>query len=536
MSEAAAFDALAAEFYQVWFRYHPEQARLGGVRGYEALLPAQDDDDMGVLASWLENLIVALAGLDFNALDRDRRLDLRLLFDEAQTEYEALLEHDWRHRDPLRFLPSAGILHLACPPGDPDRTGLTSLVRAVPEYLRHATGQLLPLAELLAPTLAEATVAAAEEGAAYLRELSASDASQAAGVTPEMEALCSQAAAALGGFAKQLRRDVAPRARGPLGCGPRQWHFRLRKRHGLCLDEEALRRFLGREAARAQAALGSAGEGLGLEGTAEGVSRLLGREPALSGESRRQAYRAACAGIGQKLGSLGLEPPLAAPLEVRDLPQCPRPPGSGGGYHADYERSRGVLYLDPAPQGEAPSLIAHRCLLLGGAGAHLMAFAGGAVGRRLPRRLSASDSLARGWSLYLGERLESDAGVSVTERFLMRWQRWQWLRLAELDLQLHLDGLAPVTLEAELAALEPDTRRRGGLLVGLARHPSDWVAGAAGWRILERTRALRCDQGGESPSEFHHRLFSVGAIPLALLIEELFGAPFWAQVVEGLLD
>ncbi len=536
MSEGGAFDALTEEFYPVWFRYHPERARAAGVPGYEGLLPAHQDDDMGVLAAWLESLMVAIEELDFHALDQDRRLDLRLLFDEAQTEYEALLEQDWRHRDPLRFLPSAEVLHLACPPGEAMWTNLAELMRQVPEYLRHATGQLLPLAELLAPALAQATATAADEGAAYLRELTGSQPIRLRRDGGELVDLCNQAATALAAFAERLRREVVPEARGALGCGRPQWRFLLRRRHGLRLDEGALRAFLARAVAEARSDLETEARALGVSGDATGIEAALAPEAPLRGEARRQAYRVTCDQLAERLSARGLMPEVAAPLLVRDLPDCPYPPDWNGGYRAEYERGRGVIYLDPSPQGEPPSLIAHRCLALGAAGAHLLAFAGGEAGQRLPRRLSAGESLAKGWGLYLWGHLASDPDTPPTEALLLRWERWRGLRLAELDLQLHLDGRPQRALEESLAGLEPQTRRREGLLMTVARQPSDWVAGAVGWRILERARQSRCDQGGEGLEAFHRRLFSAGTLPLALLIEAVFGPELWAQVADGLLD
>ncbi len=536
MSDADAFDALVAEFYPVWFRYHPERALGIGVGGYEQLLPAQDDDDVGALAAWLESLIVALEELDFAALDLGRRLDLRLMFNEAQAEYEALLERDWRLHDPLRFLPSAEILHLACPAPDGAWDDLAALVGSVPEYLRHAQGQLLPLGELLAPALVGATVTAARDGAVYLRELAASDPIRFRPRGGQMTVLCLEASEALAGFAALLEREVVPVARGSLGCGQRQWRFLLRKRHSLCLDEGSLRRFLAAEVAQTRADLEVVARSLGVEASGQGVRDLLGREPPLTGETRRQAYREVCARQREALALAASVPLVEAPLGVRDAPLCPRPRGWGGGYRADQANVRGVLTLEPAPEGEGLSQIRERCLEQGWAGAHLIAFAGGPAGRRLPRRLSASDSLARGWGLYLRDLLQSRGGLAASERFLGLWYRWRGLRLAELDLKLHLEGVAQREILSELAVLAPEADQREALLVDLARNPTDWVAGAVGWRILQRARTCYLDQGGEGLEAFHQRLFGEGALPLPLLIEHLFGPDLWCGVLEGLLD
>ncbi|KRT57698.1 hypothetical protein Ga0076813_12078, partial [endosymbiont of Ridgeia piscesae] len=105
MSEAADFDALVAEFYQVWFRFHPSAALFAGVAGYEGQLAADGDDDVGALAGWLGNLLLGLSEFSLEALDADRQIDLQLIYGAVIIERRWLLEQDWRHRDPARYLP-----------------------------------------------------------------------------------------------------------------------------------------------------------------------------------------------------------------------------------------------------------------------------------------------------------------------------------------------------------------------------------------------------------------------------------------------
>ncbi|MCU7879365.1 MAG: hypothetical protein KZQ66_09480 [Candidatus Thiodiazotropha sp. (ex Lucinoma aequizonata)] len=44
ISEDASFDELLAEYYRVWFRFHPVPAVYASVSGYEGLLTADGDD------------------------------------------------------------------------------------------------------------------------------------------------------------------------------------------------------------------------------------------------------------------------------------------------------------------------------------------------------------------------------------------------------------------------------------------------------------------------------------------------------------
>ncbi len=536
MSEAALFDSLIEEFYPVWFRYHPEQALAAGVHGYERLLPAQDDDDAGAMAAWLESLIVALEELDFDRLDAERRLDLRLMFDEAQAEYEALLERDWRHHDPLRFLPRLEISQLACAAERGDGAGLANLIRSIPEYLRHASAQLLALAELLSPVLVTATAAAARDEAGYLGELAGGSWLRARfPQSGEIETLCDGAAEALRGFADLLQREVVPVARGPLGCGGRQWRFLSCKRHALQLHEGDLRSFLTREASAAEAELRRAAEACGVPATAEGVGEVLSADVPVGEDARVRAYRDACERYRAWAGRSGVVPLPEAPIRVQLLTACPAPPGWRIGYRADPQAGEGVIVLAQGSRGEGRVRIRDDCLEHGSAGAHLLAFAGGAVGQRLPRRLSAKQTLAGGWGLYLRQRLIAEAQTSDAERLVFLWRRWRQLRLAELDLALHLDGLETERVAARLAELEPDQALRASLLVDLARHPTDRVAEVVGWGLIEGARSVYMDSIDGDPAAFHRRLFSAGALPVPLILDQVFGTEFWGRVSEGLL-
>ncbi|MEJ2620052.1 MAG: hypothetical protein P8163_07260 [Candidatus Thiodiazotropha sp.] len=50
-SEASAFDELIADYYRVWFRFHPLAAVYASVSGYEGKLTVDGDDDNGALGS-----------------------------------------------------------------------------------------------------------------------------------------------------------------------------------------------------------------------------------------------------------------------------------------------------------------------------------------------------------------------------------------------------------------------------------------------------------------------------------------------------
>ncbi|WP_295390151.1 hypothetical protein [uncultured Thiodictyon sp.] len=236
MPDVAEFDALTAEFYAVWLHYHPDLALQTGLPVTGRLLPPQGDDDLAALRGWLEELLLGLEALDFSALDADRQLDWELLAGAARVEHRELGEGDWRHLDPQRYLPAAVLAWLAWGPaedlGDAWGDTLARLLRELPEHLRRAQARLRTAADCLAPPLLRVAAAEVQGMRSALRELARHPWWQRyAQGRPESDVLQAGADAALAGYRHCLTQDLAPRARGALGCGGAHLSARLRGLH-----------------------------------------------------------------------------------------------------------------------------------------------------------------------------------------------------------------------------------------------------------------------------------------------------------------
>ena len=170
-NEAAAFDSLIADYYRVWFRFHPVAAVYASVPGYEGLLAADGDDDMGALASLISNLMVSLKELDYDALDADRQLDLQLIYGTAMVEHRLLLEHDWRHRDPARYLPLHLLQELVVRQPEKLCEALMGVLEKTPNYLRDARGRLGELPGLVSTLWLADALETAEKGVPWLKRL-----------------------------------------------------------------------------------------------------------------------------------------------------------------------------------------------------------------------------------------------------------------------------------------------------------------------------------------------------------------------------
>jgi len=516
--EAAAFDALVEEFFSVWFRYHPDLAAAQGVSGFERLLPAQGDDELAALGAWLESLVVALEELDYPALDPGRQLDLCLMFGAARVEHQELLERDWRRRDPLRFLAVGRIdrLLLDPPPDIGDR--LVALLAGVPDYLRLALTRLRTLAELAPPALVDAAVEETERGRCALRELVASPWLRRSGEDlGRIESAAHAACDALATFGGALRAEIAGRAAGRLGCGGRHLRFLLRHRHFMDLEPRRAQADLEAALGRCQDQLAAHCASLGV--APDRIFERLGAD-AIDSSRRLDRYRAESERLAALVASHQLLSLPAAELRIREPPPCPRPLGLGADdYVADPHAGRGTFFLAPLASGgaglEPLACVRARCLDRTWTGDHLLAFAAGNRGWRLPRRLSDAASLTGAWRLYVRERLEELGCLEPNDRLLALTHRCAAIQRGLLDLELHLGELTETEAKARLASI-----RGGGTadLIRLARRPGNALAGVLGWRALNaaRERALRAE--GFSEAAFHDRLFSAGRVPLSLIL------------------
>jgi hypothetical protein len=538
-----AFDALVEEFYPVWFRYHPEIALRAGITGYERLLPAQEDDEFGALGNLLESLVVALEELDYASLDPARKLDFELMFGAALVEHHELLERDWRHRDPLRFLPIEEIFRLTLSPGEDFRAALVSLLGAAPAYLRRAQQQLLTLAELVAPELLTTALDEVKLGIDYLRHLATSAwiRHHCYGCA-EISTLCDEAAAALHDYGVVLRDDIAPRARGRLGCGPEHFALLLRHRHFLPVDPGWLRPRLVAWLGEASEALDKACRELGLDAQPEGWREFLRRQHLFSGEARIQVYREECAYLRDFLRRRELVSVPPEPLKIVERPVCLRPSRCESGYWPDLQGSRGGVFFvagdleEPAGHGESRILIRNRCLRRGWGGAHLLTFAGGDHSARLPRRLSAAGGLRTGWEMVLSQQLLQEGFHGRRDGLVSLLRRRQHIELALLDLELHCFAMDGQTAMERLQACLLNPQFADLRLIELARRPTDAVAGVLGWQEIEGTQQALRKEGPEwGPGEFNDKLLEQGAVPVPLIIRHGFGASVWRAVEHRLV-
>jgi len=536
MSEGAAFDALVEEFYPVWFRYHPDAALALGVPGYQGRLPAAGDDDQSALGGWLENLVVALGEIDAPALDPERRLDYRLLLESAQLEYQQMLLRDWRHLDPTRFLPVEEIYQLTLHPPEGLREVLLNLLRTVPAHLLQARGRLAELPQLVAPQMVRVAMEEAEAAVGYLRALvDSSWLRQRCHDCSEVVSACNEAIIAIHGYVDHLRADVAPKARGRLGCGGVQFRCLMERRHLVEIPLEGLRTYLEAAYRDTLRLLEEKARAMGIAPAPDQVFAHLQRGEVYSGERRLEVYREEAGRLRDFVRLHRFVTLSDQPFRIVERPACPRPGQCDNGYMQTADHSSGVFFISgwsaaESRDGEPRPLIRSHCISQGWLGAHLLHFSGDEEERSLPRRLAPAAAFGTAWDLYIRQFLLGVEYWDGEDRLVQLLYQLKALRLAMLDMDLNLGRIeGPRALE-RIAELEPDPTRALRQLVALARHPGDAMAGAVGWLLLHQTRELLQREEGFDPGEFHDRLLSQGPVPPALLIPHLFGEALWRGV------
>ena len=245
----------------------------------------------------------------------------------------------------------------------------------------------------------------------------------------------------------------------------------------------------------------------------------------------RPDCRALSQSLRREIQASGLVALPQRPLRFGVRPHCPGLEPSGVHYLAQ-GRGAGTLYLPPADTGDASldqEFLRELCLLAGWGGSHLFAFADRQRAELMPRRLANGRSLTFGWHLYLDRLLSGQSGSDPERRLAsLKWRQRQ-LHLAQLDLDLHRGRIDADEALTRLAAQGLKGRVAESRLAEIARAPGDALAGALGWLLLEAAReCLEGEQGsGFSARRFHDRLVSQGTVPLALLLQSVFGEPLW---------
>ena len=542
---AMTFDRLVADYYQAWFNFHPEAALDAGVPGHDTRLAPYGDDAIGALATLHEKLIAALDELDDQVLDTERRLDYQVLHGAAIIEHHALLEQDWRHRDPVRFLPVNAIYQLTVRPVPDLAAALNGRLAAIPDHLRGARPYLAEMPELIPALWLESALSEARAGAEFMRALPQNP--HVAKVFPStghLTGLIEGAAHALEEFAHFMESEIGPRATGSFACGRAHFERLLGFRHFLAVDADQLHAFGQRLFDDTLAELKQVTRELRCdENIAALTTQIKADHPTL--DELLPTYRARMLAAKRFVETHNLVAMpeyqelhvVETPLFLRHqipfaayLEPAPNDPAQCGFYYVTPPR-------DAAELGEHdnPGLM-HTCVHEAWPGHHLQFVTANLhpISSRLPRLLNRSATLFEGWALYCEQLMHEQGFLHLPEqRFvLLRDRLWRALRVM-LDVELQCRGLTveQATQRMQTALGFPPSQALGEL-AWYTRSPGTPMGYAVGWALILATRRHLQTQAGAGFSlrDFHDRLLAPGSIGLPLVLQDAFGAALWRNV------
>lgn len=545
-----AFNSLLEHYYSAWFRYHPERAVQVGVSGFEELLRAYSDDDMGALVSLNEKALFSLDELDFAGLDADLQIDYSILYNAISIELHNLLERDWRYYRPQDWVPVEAIHQLLTCPVENLHTALKHRMQAVPELLRAARSYLVEAPERIPPSWLQLAVRKSRAGARFFRDIHRHPVVTAKFRNPSrLQPLCDQAATAMEDFARFLEQDVGDRATGSFACGEKYFASLLREAHFLEIAPADLHRFGECLLQVTRDQLVEATRRLrGDDDVEEALATVRGNYPRGGPEKLLDAYRQRMKAAydfvsGRQLVTI----PEPQTLKILPTPEFLR-------HEIPFAAYQEPTYKDPQQQGyyfvtpvaSEGHLLEHNwtsidltCVHEAYPGHHLQfVTANRNPANSLPRLLNASATLYEGWALYCEDLMQEQGFLDQPEHqfIMLRDRLWRALRVV-LDVELHCGDLTlPRAAQRMCDELGFAIDQATADLNWYTQAPTVPMGYATGWALIKALREQQVAQRGFDLGGFHDRLLSVGSCALPLVIRRGFGEQAWKQTRDYVFD
>lgn len=530
---------LIDSYYRAWLRFYPEAAVDLGIDEYADRLRPYDDDDIGALISLHEELLDALDELDEQSLDKEQRIDVRLMRGSAALDLQELIETDWRRRNPLAFVPVHAIYQLTIRPVAQLQKALTARLTAIPGYLRGARAHLAVAPEQIPANWLEAAQIEAVAGANYLRGLQHHPQIG----TMELNHLLDTAAHALEEFAQYLEQDLAQYATGDFACGLARYEALLHQRHFLDVDANTLHALGQRlyvttwsELQALTRAL-SGQDDIAVLGAKIQAQHLPKR--GLLAEYRLQMQAAKEFVTSRQLVSLPEKERLSV-VETPAFLQHQIPIAAYLEPTPTEPMQHGYYYVTPSKQeaelGEHNTIsIRHTCVHEAWPGHHLQFVTANLnpLARSLPRLLNPSATLYEGWALYTEQLLHEQGFLDAPESefVLLKDRLWRALRIM-LDVELHTRGLNLTEAAARMQDKLGFSHNQAMAELGwYSRAPGVPMGYATGWALILASRKFeQTREATFSLQGFHDRLLSAGSIALPLVLESRFSNKLWQHV------
>lgn len=536
------------DYYAAWLRYHPVEAVDAGEYAYADRLAPVGDDDIGALMSLQRELLASLDEMQGESLDGDHRLDCHLAYGSALLQLDELSQHDWRLRDPQRFLPAYAIYQLTVRPVPDAADAMAARLAAVPGHLRQARQQLQGDPALVPPLWLDSALTATRASITYLRGLDGHPLVDEAPRNAALRRALDAAVVALQGYGLFLERDLAPlTGDGAVACGEERYRLLLAHRHFLPVEPAELREFGEELAARTAAELDEVCRELGGDTDARRVHAQIAAD-CPDRERLLETYDDTMAAARRFVSRHGLVSlPAAEQLSVVATPPFLRHQVPFAAYVPPVPTDpaqQGLFYVtvpeDAGGRGEHDRAgIRHTCVHEAWPGHHLQFVTAnlGAASRSLPRLLNTSATLYEGWALYCEQLMHEQGFMRGPEhRFLLLRDRlWRALRVV-IDVDLHVHGREPAelmsVLRERLGFTEPQAR---GEITWYSRAPATPMGYAVGWAVISEARDLLAAARSFELQEFHDRLLGAGSVAVSMALARGFGDELARAAIDGVL-
>lgn len=534
------FRELSTEYYQAWFRFHPETSVDVGVSTYASQLRPYSEDDNGALIALNQKLISALEEISTEEFDDQAKMDFRVLCGAAAIELHELEEQNWRYRNPMQYVPLHAVYQLLTHPVNEVHTAIKHRLASIPEYLRGARTLLQQAPEYAVPSWTQSAVTQCYLGKDFLRNLGRNPLitrafSNPAILQPAMDA----AANAMQDFARFLETEVLPSAQGDFAVGKLHFNRLLNEKHFLAADAELVLK-------------------LGEQLLAENKKRLLEHTrkvqgdddvPGLLNKIQQQhpdssklldVYRDRMRDTHQWLEQSDLVTmPESQSLKVQETPsfmQSMIPFAAYDPPSVNDPHQHGYYYVTLPDEDTIAEhndcSIDLTCVHEAFPGHHLQfVLANHANADNYIRQINASASMYEGWALYT-EQLAIEQGLLDKEahRFMMLRDRvWRCLRII-IDVRLQTGSIS-LAQAADLLIDELGFERSQAEseISWYSNAPATPLCYATGCELILAAREQVVDKGDASLKAFHDGLLQQGSIALPLVIEQTFGEAVWRR-------
>lgn len=537
------FSNLLQQYYQAWFRFHPEAAVQLGVPGYAELLRPYDDNQVGALISLNEKILSSLEELDFSSLSEQQQIDYMLLDNAASLELHELLERDWRYRSPQDYFPFNALHQLLTHPVADFATALKARLEQVPEYLRGARSLLKNQPDRVPASWLQQAIEQGRAGSHFVRNLPQHPLVQKRIPNANsLKNLADEAGVAVDEFTRFLETQLQPQ-HDDFACGSQHFETLLQRQHFLDVSAAQLHDFgevLFRETR--QQLVEVCRRLRGDDDVEQCLADIREQHPDYKADQLldgyREGMRSALAFIrGHDLVSVPENQSLKViatpeylrgeiPFAAYEAPSA-NDPAQQGYYYVTLPRSEGHMLEHNLTS------IAITCVHEAFPGHHLQFVTANRLAHNsLPRQLHVSSTLYEGWAMYCEELMLEQGFLDRPEHAFMvlRDRLWRALRVM-LDVELHTRELG----------VEDGARRMCrelGFSMDEARADINWythspgvpMGYATGWALIRGLRELQSQAPDFNLKLFHDRLLALGSCALPLVIRYQFGEAVWEQL------